>query len=49
VFVARWFAGDRRGDEHDQKRGIGVGDAEIWFCDGFDVDAEFLRELAAGG
>jgi hypothetical protein len=48
VFVAGWFAGDRRGDEHDQEGGVGVGDAEVWLGYGFDVDAKFLGEFAAG-
>jgi hypothetical protein len=49
VFVAGWFAGDRCWNEHDQEGRVGVGDAELGFADGFDMDTEFLGEFAAGG
>jgi hypothetical protein len=49
VFVAGWIAGDRRGHEHDKEWGVRVGDAEVGFSGGFDLDTEFLGEFAAGG
>jgi hypothetical protein len=48
VFVAGWFAGDARRDKDDQEGGVGVGNAEVGFSHGFDLDAEFLGEFAAG-
>jgi hypothetical protein len=49
VFVASRLAGDRRRHKHDQERRVGIGDAEVWFCHGFHVDAKFLGEFAASG
>jgi hypothetical protein len=49
VFVTGWFAADRGWDEYYQERGIRVGDGEVGFSHGFDVDAEFLGQFAADG